>query len=177
MNILTGLAAVTQIIHECIISETNEDGILEDVNSVIIVANNEEGVDEPAIWIRQHPTIPANNAKTTLSNTIELSTAFEFVCIEYDSDPEIAELKCQNLASRAVLAIFKNFQHIQKEYNERVIKNIHFKMFYPVGEVSIQGKREKVPATSVVIDVIHRIDWLNCCKPKNNDNINENDGD
>ena len=142
---------------------------------MIIVANNENGVDEPAIWIRQHPTIPANNAKTKLSQTIELATTFEFVCIEYDPDPEIAELKCQDLASRAVLAILINFQQLQKEHDERVIKNIYFNMFYPVGEVQIQGKREKVPATSVVLDVIHRIEWLNCCKTRIEQEENNND--
>ena len=85
-------------------------------------------------------------------------------------------MKSQNLASRSVLAVMKNFQQIQKEYGERVIKNIKFNQFYPVGEISVVGKREKVPVTAVAIDVIHRIDWLNCCKPpKNNEDDDFND--
>lgn len=187
MNILTGLAAVTKIMKDCIHAENVPNGILEDVNSIIAVANNEEGVDEPAIWIVQHPTIPAKNSKSSISKTMDLSTTFEFVCIEYDPDPETAELKSQDLAARVVLAIMRNFQQIQSIYGERVIKNLEFNMFYPVGEVSVQGKREKVPVTSVSINVLHRIDWLNCCKRKttaetneNNENNNDdenNDGD
>ncbi len=180
MNLLTGLAAVTQIIKDCLTVENVPEGILEDVISIIKVANNEEGVDEPAVWIHQHPTIP-ETGKTRLSRTMDLVTTFEFVCIEYDPDPETAELKSQNLASRVVLAILKNFQHVQKEYGERVIKNIRFNMFYPVGEVPVAGKREKVPVTSVSIEVIHEIDWLNCCKRKtdenNDNNENNDDGD
>ena len=177
MNILTGLAAVSQIIKECITSENTPEGMLNDVLSVITVVNNEEGIDEPAIWINEHPTIPYDNAKTKLSRDIDLATTFEFVCIEYDPDPETAELKGKNLASRACLAVMKNFQHIQKKYGMRVIKNIHFVAFYPVGEISIKGKREKVPATSIVLSVVHNIDWLNCCKRKNNDNNDNNDND
>ena len=180
MNILTGLAAVTKIMKDCIHAENVPDGILEDVNSIITVANNEEGVDEPCIWIVQHPTVPAKNAKSSISRTMELSTTFEFVCIEYDPDPETAELKSQDLAARVVLAIMRNFQQIQVSYGERVIKNLEFNMFYPVGEVAVQGKREKVPVTSVSLNVLHRIDWLNCCKRKtteSNENNNENNDD
>jgi len=180
MNLLTGLEAVTKIIKECITIENVPDGILEDVESIIKVANNEEGVDEPAVWIVQHPTLPEKNA--TIAKIMTLVTTFEFVCIEYDPDPETAELKSQNLAARVVLSILRNFQQVQMEYDVRVIKNIRFNMFYPVGEVAVAGKREKVPVTSVSIEVLHDINWLNCCKRKttendeNNDNNND-DGD
>ncbi|MBQ9026196.1 MAG: hypothetical protein IJ743_00540 [Bacilli bacterium] len=166
MNILNGLDAVRQIMHECIISENTNDGVLSDVESIITVANNEEGVDEPCVWINQHPTIVAPGSKTSLSNIVTLQTTFEFVCIEYDPDPEIAERKGQNLASRCVLAVMRNYQRLQAEYNKRVIHNIEFNMFYPVGEVTIQGKRDKVPATSVSLNIKHQINWLNCCKTK-----------
>ena len=180
MNLLTGLEAVTKIIKECITIENVPDGILEDVESIIKVANNEEGVDEPAVWIVQHPTLPEKNAN--IAKIMTLVTTFEFVCIEYDPDPETAELKSQNLAARVILSILRNFQQVQMEYDVRVIKNIRFNMFYPVGEVAVAGKREKVPVTSVSIEVLHDINWLNCCKRKttendeNNDNNND-DGD
>lgn len=164
MNILTGLEAVRAIIQECLIMENKPDGILHDVESIITVADNEDGIDEPCIWINQHPTITATDSKTSLSSTIKLASTFEFVCIEYDPEPEIAEQKGQNLASRVVLAISKNYQLVQKKYGERVIKNIEFNRFQPVGTVQIVGKSDKIPATSVVLDFIHVIDWLNCCK-------------
>ena len=179
MNILTGLEAVRQIMQDCILLENTEDGILSDVKQVITTANNENGVDEPCIWINQHPTIVAPNSKTSLSNHILLMTPFEFVCIEYDPDPEISEQKGQNLASRVVLAITKNYQKIMKNQypGERVIQNIDFYMFYPVGEVSIMGKSEKVPATSVTLNIFHRISWLNCCKKMIIEENTNNNGD
>lgn len=178
MNILTGLEAVPEIMHECILTENNPDGILHDVEQIITTDNNENGVNEPCIWINQHPTIVAPNSKTTLSNDITLLTPFEFVCIEYDPDDEISAKKGQNLASRVVLAISKNYQRIQKEqgYGERVIHDLQFYMFYPVGKVQILGKSEKVPATSVTLNVLHRIEWLKCCKRMIKEE-NENNGD
>ena len=178
MNILTGLEAVPEIMHECILTENNPDGILHDVEQIITTDNNENGVNEPCIWINQHPTIVAPNSKTTLSGNITLLTPFEFVCIVYDPDDEISERKGQNLASRVVLAILKNYLRIQKErgYGERVIHDLQFYMFYPSGDVQIQGKSEKVPATSVTLNVLHRIEWLNCCKRMIKEE-NENNGD
>lgn len=164
MNILIGLEAVTAIVQECLIMENKPDGIFHDVESIITVTDNEDGIEEPCIWINHHPTIPATGSKTSLSSTIKLASTFEFVCIEYDPNPEIAQQKGQNLASRVVLAIAKNYQLVQKKYGERVIKNIEFNRFNPVGTVQIVGKSDKIPATSVVLDFIHVIDWLNCCK-------------
>ena len=176
MNILTGLEAVRKIMQDCIINENTSEGVLADVNQIITSSNNENGVNEPCIWINQHPTIVAPNSKTSISNDIKLMTPFEFVCIEYDPDPEIADQKGQNLASRVVLSVLNNYQRIQKEYNEQVIQKIDFYMFYPVGEVHVVGKSEKIPATSVTLNVFHRIRWLNCCK-KRIMNENNNDGD
>lgn len=177
MNIRSGLPAVKSIIKESIFLENTREGLLSDVNTIITVANNETGVNEPAIWINQHPTTVAND-KVSLSNDLKLNTIFEFVCIEYDPNPEIAELKGQDLATRVVQSIQKNWRGVQKEYGERVITNIEFYMFYPVGEVTIRGKREKVPATSVALNIVHYISWLNCCRKKENtENIDENNED
>ena len=52
MNIMKGLAAVTQIIKDSIRAENAQDGLLEDVKSIISVANNEEGIDDRR---KQHP--------------------------------------------------------------------------------------------------------------------------
>ena len=65
---------------------------------VVNYVSGEDGIEEPAIWIVQHPTIAEE--KVNLSQKLRLRSPFEFVCIEYDNDPEIAEIKSQNLATR-----------------------------------------------------------------------------
>ena len=167
LNLTESLDTLGRLMKECITCENTAGGILEDVESIISIVLNEYGVDEPCVWIVQHPTITAPGAKATISNTLKLQTSFEFVCVEYDSDPEVAQQKGQNLATRVLASVEKNWRRIQKEYNAPVISSIHFNTFLPVGEISIEGKMEKVPATSIVIDVIHTISWMNCCKKKN----------
>lgn len=89
----------------------------------------------------------------------------EFVCIEYDPTPEIAEKLARNLAGNIVLAIKKNFLHIQKDkFNERVILNVKFNSLLPVGEMNVQNKREKVPVTSVILEFESQVNWKPCCE-------------
>jgi hypothetical protein len=163
LNLIKGLEEITAVIHGSVAREVSIGGLLEDVQTLILTYSNEMGVIEPAVWIIQHPTIAEQ--QSNLSREVVLKTTFEFVCVEYDPDPEIAEQKGQNLATRVGLSVLKNFLEVQKERNTpRTISHIEFNTFYPVGEVSITGKSEKVPATSIVLDVVHRINWNNCCK-------------
>ena len=166
LNLIKGLEEITAIIHESVRRENAENGILEDVETIITTYNNEGGVMEPAVWIIQHPTISED--KSDLSREVVLNTTFEFVCVEYDPDPELAESKGQNLATRVGISVLKNYLEVQKDRKApRTISRIEFKTYYPVGEVAIAGKSDKVPATSLVLDVIHRINWQNCCRKLN----------
>lgn len=168
MNMIKGLEELTATIRESVLRENVENGLLEDVETIITTYNNEYGVKEPCVWMIQHPTVVANSEKANLSREVTLTTSFEFVCIEYDPDPERAEAKGQNLATRTGISVLKNYLTVQNERNApRTISHIEFNTLYPVGEVQITGKSEKVPATSIVLDVIHRINWDNCCKKMN----------
>ena len=61
--------------------------------------------------------------------------------------------------------------------NKPTIRKIEFNTYRPVGEISVQGKSEKVPVTGIILNVIHDVDWMNCCKQlqsqQNNNNENE----
>ena len=162
-NLITGLESITETIKECIKRENTAGGLLEDVEDIITVYNNEEGVEEPAVWMVQHPTTPTNNVD--LRQQLTLDSPFEFVCIEYDSDPEEAEKKSQNLATRVVLSVLKNYQSVQTDLGyTRTIRKIEFNTYRPVGEISVVGKSDKVPVTGIILDVIHDINWMNCCR-------------
>ena len=162
-NLITGLESITETIKECIKRENVTNGLLEDVEDIITVYNNENGVETPGVWMVQHPTTPVD--RVDLRQQLTLSSPFEFVCIEYDEDPEKAEMKSQNLATRVGLSVLKNYQTVQWElYNTRTITKIEFDTYRPVGEISVVNKSEKVPVTGIILDVIHIINWENCCK-------------
>lgn len=175
-SLITGLEEITETVKECIRSENVSGGLLEDVEDIITVYNNEDGVEEPAVWMVQHPTVAVKNVD--LSQKLILESPFEFVCIEYDEDPEEAERKSQNLATRVALSVLKNYRTMQSRIgNKPTIRKIEFNTYRPVGEISVQGKSEKVPVTGIILNVIHDVDWMNCCKQlqsqQNNNNENE----
>ena len=175
-NIINGLESITETIKCCLKTENVESGLLEDVEDIITVYNNEEGVETPAVWMVQHPTTPRD--KVDLRQQLTLISPFEFVCIEYDEDPEKAEEKSQNLATRVIMSVLKNYQTVQAQLGyTRTIRKIEFNTYRPVGEISVIGKAEKVPVTGVILDVVHDVDWYNCCRKlqqeENNDNTDE----
>ena len=176
-SLITGLEEITEIIKQCIISENVTGGLLEDVEDIITVYNNEDGVEEPAVWMVQHPTVAVNNVD--LSQKLTLESPFEFVCIEYDEDPEEAERKSQNLATRVAMSVLKNYKTVQiNNGDHRTIRRIEFNTYRPVGEISVQGKSEKVPVTGIILNVIHVVDWMNCCRQlesQQNDNEEDNE--
>lgn len=162
-TLITGLESICEIVKHCVRSENTSGGLLEDVEEIITVYNNEDGIEEPAIWIVQHPTIAEE--KVNLSQKLRLRSPFEFVAIEYDNDPEIAEIKSQNLATRTALSVLKNYRSAANELGyQQTIAKLEFNTFRPVGEIQVIGKAEKVPVSGIILDVVHYVDWNNCCK-------------
>lgn len=162
-TIIKGLESITETIKECITIENSSGGLLEDVESIVKVYNNEEGVDEPCVWIVQHPTLAED--KVDLSQNLILRSPFEFVCIEYDEDPEEAERKSQNLATRCAISVLKNYKTVQSSLGyPRTIRKIEFNTYRPVGEISVVGKSDKVPVSGIILDVVHVVNWMNCCR-------------
>ena len=164
VNILTGFEKINEIITECINREITTDGLLEDVETFVNTYYEEGSIDEPVIWITQHPTTAGRQAD--ISQTMELTTPFEFDCGVYDNDIEDANLQSQNLANRVILSILRNWQTVQAEQlpGQRMIKNITLNRYSPLGYVNVKGKSDRVPVTGVVLDVNHIVNWSLCCK-------------
>ena len=172
MNIISSQELITNRIKECIRLEMNPDGLLSDVETFIPSYRMEEEMEEPLIWLFEHPTTIADDKTGSLSQKLKLQTPYEFVCVVYDEDDiEESEMLGKNLASRVAASIAKN--HI-KLNEDKIISKIEFETLYPVGEIEIKNKSDKAPATSVRVIAKYWIDWMNCCKKKNN---NDNDGD
>ena len=164
VNILTGFEKINTIINKCVSDEINQDGLLSDVETFINTYYNEGQVDEPVIWITQHPTTVERNAD--ISKTLLLKTPFEFDCGVYEVDLEDANTSSQNLCNRVILSILKNWQTVQSEElpNNRMIRNIELETYSPMGYVDVTGKSDKVPITGVILNVYHIINWQQCCR-------------
>ena len=164
VNIKTGFEKLDQIMNCCITREMTTDGLLEDVESFVNTYYEEGQVEEPVIWMTQHPTTA--NRQADISQTMELVTPFEFDCGVYDVEMEDANRLSQNLANRVILAILKNWQTVQSEVipGKRMIKNITLNRYSPLGYVDVKGKSDKVPVTGVVLDIHHIVNWSMCLK-------------
>lgn len=162
MNIGERIENILEIILDCLEYERQENGLLEHVNNIITVYNNEYGVDTPGIWIVQHPVTA--DIDDNLSQELTLKSTVEFVCIEYDSDPETAEKLARNLAEKVAIAIKKNYRRLQYEkFEDRIIHNVKFNSLLPVGEINVENKREKIPVTGLILDFLFDVDWENSC--------------
>ena len=168
VNILTGFEKINQIMNCCITREMVEDGLLEDVETFTNAYYDEGSVDEPVIWMTQHPTTA--NRQADISMTMELTTPFEFDCGVYDVEIEDANNQSQNLCNRVILSVLKNWQTAQADLmqGQRMIKNITLDRYSPIGYVPVKGKSDKVPVTGVVLNVNHIVNWQLCCQQINN---------
>ena len=168
-NIVFNFEALYNIMRECVQREICPDGLLEDVETFVPSYDTESRVEEPVVWMTQHPSRAEKQAD--ISRTMDIITPFQFTCAVYKPDIEDAELASQNLATRVILCITRNLLSVQNElYGKRFITTIGLETYYPVGEVNIVNKSEKLPATGVVLNVTHRINWELCCKKINEEN-------
>ncbi len=163
-----GLDYIQDIMKTCIESEICENGLLEDVESFIPIYYEKRDVEEPCIWMSQHPTTAERQAD--ISQTMDLTTPFEFDCAVYAPEMEDAVNLAQNLAGRVTLSIVKNYLKVQSQITEgkRLIKKIGLETYYPVGYVSVTGKSDNVPVIGVVLNVTHTVNWKMCCKELQN---------
>ena len=169
VDIKTGFEKINQIINCCITREITEGGLLEDVETYVNTYYNEGEVEEPIVWVTQHPTTASRQAD--ISQTMDLTTPFEFDCGVYDVDIEDANLQSQNLANRVILSVLKNWQTAQAEVmsGQRMILNITLDQYRPMGYVQVTGKSDRVPVTGVILNVNHRVNWTLCCRQLNNE--------
>ena len=164
MNLANSVSLVPKTIKSYIEEEMKDGGLLSDVETLIPSLNNDVPVDPPAVWIVQHPTTQWANDKRNLSSKIALSVPFEFVCVEYSDDLEEAEMLGIDLASRVGSSLMKNLNKVKVDNSmpDRFFHKLEFQTLYPVGEVNVVGKSERIPATSIVFSFVYFVDWLKC---------------
>jgi len=165
VNIQTGLEKVQLVMKGCIENEIRENGLLEDVESFFTVWNNEDHVEEPVIWMYQHETRAGRQAD--ISHTMDLTIPFQFNCSVYKPELEDANTATQNLATRVILSILRNWQTVQAEImqdNGRIIRNITLETFYPLGTIDVNNKSERLPVIGVLLNVSIIVNWKMCCK-------------
>lgn len=163
MDVVTQTDVVTRNIKYYLEHENQENGLLSDVETIIRSYNSDEPIDTPCVWINKQETVPSG--KNNLSNLQELKTTYEFVCIDYDEDLEIAQDKSENLAARVLGAILRNYNQIREQETDplRIFQRVDLKSL-TVGSIPIRGKLEGIPASSVTLDFTYNIDWLKCRK-------------
>ena len=164
VNISIGLEKIQEIMKQCIDTEITADGLLEDVETYLTVYSEEEHVEEPFIWMYQHEARASR--QPDISSTMDLTIPFQFNCAVYEREIEDANTSTQNLATRVLLSICKNWQTVQSQVlpGQRLIKNITLETFYPMGTVQVNNKSEKLPVVAVVLNVNIIINWKMCCK-------------
>ena len=172
VNIVSGFENIYKVMKGCIEAEMTDEGLLSMVETFIPVYLDEERVEEPVVWMYQLETIPSRGAD--ISQTMELTTPFQFNCAFYETDIEDANTSCQNLACRVVLAILNNWQTVQSQLlpGNRMIRNIELDRYYPLGTIEVNGKSERLPVIGVRLNVNHIINWKMCCRNEENNNDN-----
>ena len=168
VNIVSGFENIYKVMKGCIEAEMTENGLLNMVETFIPVYLDEERVEEPVVWMYQLETTPTRQAD--ISQTMELTTPFQFNCAFYETDIEDANTSCQNLACRVVLAILNNWQTVQASLDTpRFIRNITLDRYYPLGTIEVNGKSERLPVIGVRLNVNHIINWKMCCRTINDE--------
>ena len=164
VSIVSGFENIYSIMKGCIEAEMTTTGLLKDVETFIPVYLDEEHVEEPVVWMYQLETMPSRGAD--ISQTMELTTPFQFNCALYEREIEDANTNCQNLACRVVLSILNNWQTVQSEVlpGNRMIRNITLDRYYPLGTIEVNGKSERLPVIGVRLNVNHIINWRMCCR-------------
>ena len=142
VGIVTGMEKLYNIMIGCLEAENTTNGLLEDVETIINSYYNESQLEEPIVWVTQHPATA--NRQADLSQTMELTVPFEFDCGVYEADLEASNLASQNLANRVIMSILNNWQTIQATElpGQRLIRNITLQTYSPVGYVNVTNKSE-----------------------------------
>ena len=169
VSIVSGFENIYKVMKQSIEAEMVSGGLLESVETFIPIYLDEESVEEPVVWMYQMETTPIRQAD--ISQTMQLSTPFQFNCAVYETDIEDANTSCQNLACRVVLSILNNWQTVQSNLlpGQRMITNITLDRYYPLGTIQVNGKSERLPVIGVRLNVNHTINWKLCCRTINDD--------
>ena len=164
VGIVTGMEKLYTIMVKCLEKENTTGGLLSDVETIVNSYYNESHLEEPIVWLTQHPATA--NRQADISQTMELTVPFEFDCGVYEVDLDESNLASQNLVNRVIMSILNNWQTVQAEElpGQRLIRNITLQTYSPVGYVNVAGKSDKVMVTGVVLNVNVVLNWRMCLR-------------
>lgn len=164
VGFVTGMEKLYTIMVKCLEVENTTGGLLEDVETIVNSYYNESHLEEPVVWVTEHPSNAGRQAD--ISQTMDLVVPFEFDCGVYKSDLDDSFYASQNLANRVIMAILNNWQRIQAEElpSKRLIKNITLQTYSPVGYVNVNGKSDKLAVTGVILNVNVSLNWKMCLR-------------
>ena len=162
VGFVTGMEKLYTIMVKCLEKENTSGGLLSDVETLVNSYYNESHLEEPIVWITQHPATA--NRQADISQTMELTVPFEFDCGVYEVDLDESNLASQNLVNRVIMSILNNWQSVQAEElpGQRLIRNITLQTYSPVGYVNVAGKSDKVMVTGVILNVNVLLNWRMC---------------
>jgi hypothetical protein len=161
-----GLSAPARVVKAYLEAENVEGGLLEDVKSIIPTIKSDQTLDTPGVWIHEHPTFVEDGKSINLSHTQFMVTIFEFVCVEYDDDPEQAAYKAKNLATRVGASIINNFNEVKSQPDDpdHMFQLVRFSQLIPDGRIEIPGKNDSVPVAAIIFEFVYPISWMHCTK-------------
>lgn len=152
----TDAEEITDAIKAIIRSEIKDDGLLHDVVMFIPSFRLEDDFDLPLVWLHEHPTTLVKDT-VNFNSVLQVVTPYEFVCACFDEDIGVAEIDCKNLAWRVGKTLLKNRRATLD--GKPIFNNIQFKTMYPVGEIEIQSKLNRVSATSIIFDIQYSLQF------------------
>lgn len=158
-NITTVLEEVYQTIESWIEHETEEEGILEDINSFIKPQLTDEIIEPPYIWFEKGDIEPYK--ESLLANNTMIRLPVRFICA-YEPDEDDfynAERYALNIASRIIAVVQKH--HKRRSTLSHILK-AELEMIQPNGNVQIINKQDIVPAVRVGFNFIIKCQWMEC---------------
>lgn len=164
VGIVTGMEKLYTIVLRCLEMENQTNGLLSDVETIVNSYYNESHLEEPVVWVTQHPATA--NRGADISQTMELTVPFEFDCGVYEEDLDDGNMASQSLANRVIMSILNNWQTVQAEElpGQRLIRNVTLESYSPVGYVNVTGKSDKVMVTGVLLNFNVVLNWRMCIK-------------
>ena len=138
-NVTTVLEEVYSGIEAWIEHETENGGILEDINSFIKPQITDEIIEPPYIWLEKADILPFKEALISKTNLIKIPV--RFICA-YEPDEDNfydAERYALNIASRIIAVVQKH--HKRKGQLTHVLK-AELEMIQPNGNVQIINKQD-----------------------------------
>lgn len=135
-----------------------QEGLLDDVNTFLTAANNQDHIDAPIIWLEKE-TIPETSMSCSDSTLIDIP--FNLVCCaEITDDLKRAEEDSLNLACRCITSLYKNIIKTRSTMEHIQVRGFTIGDIDPNGTFEIINKSTLLPATRLKITFHLEINFM-----------------